>query len=154
MNNIKWKVKETGEEIIIGTTRPELICTCGMIIFNPKDDRYKHLNGKTAVSPIFGKEVGKDFYEGKTTLPLIIIFQRGNTEERRFLKKIFEKKKRNEVDFSETLALINKYKAVQASFKRAEYFVNISYDALGIFEHSEEKNILQNLTEFSVNRSF
>jgi len=56
-NDIKWKVKETGEEIIIGTTRPELICTCGMIIFNPKDKRYKHLESKTAISPIFKKEI-------------------------------------------------------------------------------------------------
>ena len=103
---------------------------------------------------IFGKEIGKDFYEGKTTLPLIIIFQRGNDEERSFLKEIFKKNKRNEDDFSETLSLINKYKAVEASFKRAEYFVNVSYDALGIFQHSEEKKILQNLTEFSLNRSF
>ena len=103
---------------------------------------------------IFGKEIGKDFYEGKTTLPLIIIFQRGNSEERNFLKEIFIKKKRNEDDFSKTLALINKYKAVQASFKRAEYFVNVSYNALGIFQYSKEKEILQNLTEFSLNRSF
>ena len=103
---------------------------------------------------MFGKEIGKDFYEGKTTLPLIIIFQRGNNEERSFLKEIFRKKKRNEDDFSETLALINKYKAVQASFKRAEYFVNVSYDALGIFQRSEEREILQNLAEFSLNRSF
>ena len=71
-----------------------------------------------------------------------------------FLKKFLKKKKRNQDDFSETLALINKYKAVQASFKIAEYFVNISYDALGIFQLSEEKNVLQNLTEFSLNRSF
>lgn len=56
-NNIMWKVKETGEEIIIGTTRPELICTCGMVIFNPEDLRYKHLEGKTAISPIFEKEI-------------------------------------------------------------------------------------------------
>jgi valyl-tRNA synthetase len=56
-NDVKWKVKETGEEIVIGTTRPELICTCGMVIFNPTDERYKHLEGKTAISPIFGKEV-------------------------------------------------------------------------------------------------
>ncbi|PIN94093.1 valine--tRNA ligase [Candidatus Pacearchaeota archaeon CG10_big_fil_rev_8_21_14_0_10_31_24] len=56
-NDILWKVKETGEKIIIGTTRPELICTCGMVIYNPKDERYKHLLGKTAISPIFGKEV-------------------------------------------------------------------------------------------------
>ncbi len=56
-NDIKFKVKETGEEIIIGTTRPELICTCGMIIYNPKDKRYQHLLGKTAITPIFRKEV-------------------------------------------------------------------------------------------------
>src|SRR3989338_7192796 len=56
-NFVKWKVKETGEEILIATTRPELICTCGMVIFNSADKRYKHLEGKTAVSPIFGKEV-------------------------------------------------------------------------------------------------
>ncbi len=56
-NDIKWKVKETGKEIIISTTRPELICTCGMVIYNPKDERYQNLNGKTAISPIFGKEV-------------------------------------------------------------------------------------------------
>lgn len=56
-SDIKFRVKETGEEIIIGTTRPELVCTCGMIIFNPQDERYRHLNGKTAISPIFEKEI-------------------------------------------------------------------------------------------------
>jgi valyl-tRNA synthetase len=56
-NNIKWKIKETGEEIIIGTTRPELISSCGMVIFNPEDNRYKHLEGKTAIAPIFDLEV-------------------------------------------------------------------------------------------------
>ncbi len=56
-NHIRWKVKETGEEIVIATTRPELICTCGMVIYNPKDERYQHLEGKSAISPIFGKEV-------------------------------------------------------------------------------------------------
>lgn len=56
-NDVKWKVKETGEEIVIGTTRPELICACGMVIYNPKDERYKHLKGMTAITPIYGKEV-------------------------------------------------------------------------------------------------
>jgi len=56
-NNIKWKVKETDEEIMIGTTRPELIATCGMVIFNPDDKRYKNLDGKTAISPIFNEEI-------------------------------------------------------------------------------------------------
>ncbi len=56
-NYIKFKVKETGEEIIVGTTRPELLAACKMIIFNPQDERYKHLEGKRAISPIYGKEL-------------------------------------------------------------------------------------------------
>ena len=103
---------------------------------------------------VFGKEIGKDFYEGKVTLPLIIIFQKANSEERSFLKEIFKKTKRNEDDFSETLALINKYKAVQESLRRAEYFVNVSKNALGIFNNSLDKTVLQNLTGFSLNRNF
>jgi octaprenyl-diphosphate synthase len=120
------------------------------LAFQIADDALDYLSTKK----VFGKEIGKDFYEGKTTLPLIIIFQRANSEERNFLIEIFKKEKRNEDDFSETLALINKYKAVQASLKRAEHFINVSYDALGIFKDSKSKKILQNLTDFSLNRSF
>ncbi len=102
----------------------------------------------------FGKKIGKDFFEGKVTLPLIIVFQKGNDEERSFLLEILQKEKRNEDDFSETLALIYKHKAIETSMKRAEYFVNVSSDSLGIFPDSEDKRILQNLTSFSLNRSF
>ncbi|MBW2995069.1 class I tRNA ligase family protein, partial [Candidatus Woesearchaeota archaeon] len=56
-NDIVFKVKETGEKLVIGTTRPELVCTCGMVIFNPADKRYKHLDGKTAITPIFEKAI-------------------------------------------------------------------------------------------------
>ena len=107
-----------------------------------------------AKEKLFGKEIGKDFFEGKVTLPLIILFQKGNNEERAFLSEIMKKEKINKDDFSETLALIYKYKAIEASLKRAEYFVNVSYDSLGIFPDNEDKKILQNLTGFSLNRSF
>lgn len=56
-NEIKFKIKETGEDIIIATTRPELICTCEMICYNPEDERYAHLEGKHAITPLFNKEV-------------------------------------------------------------------------------------------------
>ena len=107
-----------------------------------------------AKEKLFGKEIGKDFFEGKVTLPLITIFQKGNDEEKSFLKEIMKKNKRTDEDFSETLALIYKYKAVETTFKKAEYFVNVSYDSLAIFPDSEDKTILQNLTSFSLNRSF
>ena len=107
-----------------------------------------------AKEKLFGKEIGKDFFEGKVTLPMIIIFQKGNKEEKNFLNEIMKKEKRTEQDFSDTLSLTNKYKAVEATFKKAEYFVNVSYDALAIFPDNEDKKILQNLTSFSLNRSF
>ena len=107
-----------------------------------------------AKEKLFGKEVGKDFFEGKVTLPLITIFQKGNEEEKNFLNEIMKKENRTEEDYSETLALIHKYKAVEATFKKAEYFVNVSFDSLAIFPDTEDKRILQNLTSFSLNRSF
>ena len=103
---------------------------------------------------IFGKKIGKDFYEGKVTLPLIIIFQRANSNERNFLVEIFKKELRTKENFEKTLQLIRKYKAVEDSLQRAEYFVNVSHDALGLFKDCSEKKILQNLTGFSLNRSF
>jgi len=57
LNYIKFKVKETGKEIVIATTRPELLCSCKIILFNPEDDRYKDLEGKHAIIPIYGGEV-------------------------------------------------------------------------------------------------
>lgn len=56
-NHITFTVKETGKPITIATTRPELIASCGMIIFPPDDKRYASLEGKTAITPLYGKEV-------------------------------------------------------------------------------------------------
>src|SRR3989344_5361034 len=56
-SEVKFRIKETGEFINIGTTRPELIPSCGMVIYNPEDTRYMNLEGKTAITPIFEKEV-------------------------------------------------------------------------------------------------
>lgn len=54
---MKFRVKESGETILVASTRPELLCTCSSVIFNPEDSRYRHLEGKTAIVPIYGREV-------------------------------------------------------------------------------------------------
>ncbi len=56
-NHVEWKLEGSKEKIIIATTRPELLATCAMVIYNPEDKRYKHLNGKKATVPIFGNSV-------------------------------------------------------------------------------------------------
>ena len=44
-------------KIFIETTRPELIPSCVALIAHPDDERYQHLFGQTAKTPIFGVEV-------------------------------------------------------------------------------------------------
>lgn len=54
---IRFRVLETGEDIVIATTRPELLAACGAVIYNPRDPRYQHLRGKHAVVPVYGHAV-------------------------------------------------------------------------------------------------
>ena len=52
-----FKVRETNENIIIASTRPELLFACQCIIVNPEDEHYLGLQGKHAVLPLFDREV-------------------------------------------------------------------------------------------------
>ncbi|MCH4815032.1 MAG: valine--tRNA ligase [Saccharolobus sp.] len=53
---IKFPLKEGGE-IIIATTRPELLAATQAVAVNPNDERYKSFVGKTAIVPVFNIEV-------------------------------------------------------------------------------------------------
>jgi len=43
---------EDGTELTISTTRPELICACGVVVVHPDDTRYTHLVGKSVELPM------------------------------------------------------------------------------------------------------
>lgn len=49
--DVRWTT-EDGEDVVISTTRPELICACGVVVVNPEDERYKHLVGKRIQLPL------------------------------------------------------------------------------------------------------
>ena len=55
-NDIIFKDQE-GNDLLIGTTRPELLGSCVAIFYHPGDPRYSDLNGKKAVVPVFGHVV-------------------------------------------------------------------------------------------------
>ena len=55
---MKFKVKENPQqEIVIASTRPELLCACKTIIVNEEDERYTDLVGQKIVVPITNQEV-------------------------------------------------------------------------------------------------
>ena len=49
--DVVWETEE-GEKIVISTTRPELICACGVVVVHPDDERYQHLIGKKIKLPL------------------------------------------------------------------------------------------------------
>jgi valyl-tRNA synthetase len=56
-NDITFGVEGSDESFVIGTTRPELIPACVGIFYHPEDERYQHLKGKQAITPLFGVKV-------------------------------------------------------------------------------------------------
>ncbi len=54
---MKFEIKGLQKNIIIASTRPELLCACKTIIVNQEDERYTDLIGKKVVVPIFNHEV-------------------------------------------------------------------------------------------------
>jgi len=102
----------------------------------------------------FGKKIGNDFFEGKVTLPIILLYQKISNSEKNEIKNFFIKDKRNEEDFKYVLNLIKTNDIISDCYKKAEYFINLASNSLSVFEETEEKNILKNLTSFSIRRNF
>ena len=103
---------------------------------------------------LFGKKIGKDFYEGKITMPIILLFQKANSKEKEILKDIFVKDNRNESNFNYTLSLIKQYEIIKECYQKANHYIDLASNSLSIFKDCNEKNILENLTSFSLSRDF
>ena len=105
-------------------------------------------------SKVFGKKIGKDFFEGKITLPVILLFQKINSLEKDKLKNIFKLENRSNEDLNFTLALIKKYNIIKECYNKAEHFINLASNSLTVFKDNDEKKVLENLTSFSLERNF
>ncbi|HEY1488394.1 MAG TPA: valine--tRNA ligase [Micromonosporaceae bacterium] len=46
-----------GSPILVDTTRPELLPACVALVAHPSDERYRHLFGREAITPLFGVPV-------------------------------------------------------------------------------------------------
>ena len=56
LNYVKFGT-ESGDHVMIATTRPELICTCKVVAVHPDDKEKKHLVGKDLTTPIYNRKI-------------------------------------------------------------------------------------------------
>ena len=50
--------------------------------------------------------------------------------------------------------MIKKYNIIEECYQKAHHYINLASNSLVIFKESKEKDILKNLTSFSLGRNF
>ena len=103
---------------------------------------------------LFGKKIGKDFFENKITLPIILLCQKTSEKEKGNIKNIFSNENKDDKDFNYILSLIKKHNIISDCYRKAEHYINLAGNALSAFDENENKKIMQGLTSFSLERDF
>ena len=101
-----------------------------------------------------GKTVGDDFTEGKITLPVILAFLRGDTNERDFWRRALENLDQGDGDLERARDLMATHGALDDTVERARHYGAIARDALGVFKNSEVKEALIELVDFCIDRPY
>lgn len=119
------------------------------VAFQLVDDALDY-SGKQAQ---LGKSVGDDFREGKITLPVVLSYRRGDTEQREFWKRVMEDGDQRDGDLEQAIALMAQHDALEATIERARHYGAIARDAMEIFPESDYKSALVDAIRFSVARA-
>ena len=116
------------------------------IIFQIIDDNLDYFGGKET-----GKFIGQDFFEGKVTLPIILLLKKINKDQKEKINTIFQKKKRTIKELKEIIKLLQKYEIEQEC---REYAEKISVKSLGILNQFKNKQsqLLKELLVTSIKR--
>ena len=118
------------------------------IIFQIMDDYLDYFGNR-----VTGKKNGKDFYEGKITLPIILLLKKAADNEIFFIKKIFRKEKRLKKDYVKIMILMKKYKINDDLKKFCNKYNKKSQKLLTKFK-GYQKELFLNLLTNSINRSY
>ncbi len=104
-------------------------------------------------SAALGKNVGDDFREGKITLPVVLAFRRGSTEERTFWRTCLETGSIREGDLATAMATLRRHRAIEDTVERARHYGTVARDALAAFADSAWKTALIDVVDFCIGRT-
>ncbi len=101
-----------------------------------------------------GKNIGDDFRERKVTLPLILAYEKGNSEEKKFWERTINEGKQDDSDVKAAIAIMNKYNILPQVHQRAREYTVPARNALAVFPDSDIKSALLDVLDFAVEREF
>jgi len=100
----------------------------------------------------FGKAIGKDFLEGKVTLPLIVLMDLLDKEERREVSEIFLKDTPEKEDFKRILGLMKDRGALEKTMEVARRFSEAALRALVRVPADATRESLESLAWYILDR--
>ena len=95
-----------------------------------------------------GKNIGKDFLEGKITYPLIHCHRNTSKTNQIFLNKILKKRRRNNIEFLKVLKIMELSNTKLESLKFTNKYLKKAQNSIKRFEGDSDKVYLDNLINY------
>ena len=95
-----------------------------------------------------GKNIGKDFLEGKITYPLIHCFKNSTKVNQAYLSKVLKKKKRNKAEFLKVQKIMELSNTKLESIKFTNKYLKKAQNSIKRFERDSDKVYLDNLINY------
>jgi octaprenyl-diphosphate synthase len=100
----------------------------------------------------FGKKIGIDLQDGKITLPLIETLQHCNKKEEALIRETVESKPITKDNFFRVVEIIHRYRGIQYTWEKARSYVERAKSYLRLFPNSKEKEALDALANYVLER--
>ena len=118
------------------------------IAFQLVDDLLDYTADQTAL----GKPIGGDLREGKVTLPVICLLQRGGEDADRLIRTIVQERAVSPEQWRELLAMLREHRATDVAYERAVEYANRAKSCLAAFPSSREREALMALPDYVLAR--
>jgi octaprenyl-diphosphate synthase len=106
----------------------------------------------TADAAALGKPVGGDLREGKVTLPIIRLLQRGGEEADRLIRQCVNDRSVGPEQWRDILRLLNEHRTTELAYETALEYASRAKTCLSVFPASQEREALIALTDYVVSR--
>jgi octaprenyl-diphosphate synthase len=102
----------------------------------------------TADEASLGKPVGGDLREGKVTLPIIYLLQRGGPDADNVIRAVVAERAVSKEQWRQIVALLREHRTPELAYEKATEYAGRAKAALDVFPPSRERDALQALADY------